>query len=113
MPKTAITILAFISNPTTKKDDIAALCEQIHVVYDGNRKVSTIVADAVIAIYEACAKEDMAVEIYNKVEAIAAMHHIPLEEPLFVDMLACQKDPVAAQKTRDNYRQHLIESTAS
>ena len=108
MPKTAVTILAFISNPTTKREDIQTLCQQIHMVYDGNTKVSTIVADAAMAIYKACGEESNAREVYVRIEEIAYLNKIKLEEPLFIDMVAYKNDPQDSQKQRNIYRNQVL-----
>jgi hypothetical protein len=104
MPKTASLILAFISNPLTTKQDIEALSKQIYVIYDANVKVAKVVSDAVYHIYEACAKEATAREIYARIEEIAKLNKIKLDEPLFTDMLECKNNPIACQHKRDDFR---------
>lgn len=109
MPKTAITVLAFISNPLTKKHDIEELCKQIRVAYDGHDKVAEIVSEAVKRVYEECAVEEKAATIYKTVEDMAKANGLGLDEPLFVDMLQCKADPIGAQNKRRLYRQPSFE----
>jgi len=113
MPKTATVILAFIANPTTTKEDIFSLCEQISIVYDNNVKVAKVVSDAVKALYEACVDESFARTVYSKVEEIAASHKIVLDQPLFMDMLAYKANPISGQYKRQRYRMTVPESSVS
>jgi hypothetical protein len=113
MPKTATVILAFISNPTTKKEDIAALCEQISLVYAGNSKAAIGVSNAVKAIYEACIQEEIARKVYSHIEEIASMHKLNLSEPLFKDMQNCKENPTSCQEKRLTCRNALAETANS